>query len=129
MGQRYARDQRSDDAKAGCWCELLARVHALAKAVADIHESKGRTPAEARDLVIRELLSHGDAGPFLAWSGEGVGPEVLELIATMLRGDAGLPYRLVIKRAHQAAHATPRPIPGRRGPVYVSPLHLTARFW
>lgn len=70
----------------------------LAKFVADLHKSKGRTPTEARDLVILEWLLHGDAGPFLAWSGEGVGPDVLRLIGDMLRGDADLPFHLVIKR-------------------------------
>jgi hypothetical protein len=76
---------------------------ALAKLVADLHKSKGRrSDAEARDLVILEWLSKGDAEPFLAWSGEGVGPDVLRLIADMLRRDPDLPYHLVIKRRRGA---------------------------
>jgi hypothetical protein len=70
----------------------------LAKLVFDLHKSKGRSPTEARDLVIREWLLAGDPEPFLEWAGEGVGPDVLSLIADMLAGDADLPYHLVVKR-------------------------------
>jgi hypothetical protein len=79
----------------------------LAKFVADLHQVKGgHTPAEARDLVMLEWLSHGDAGPFLAWSADGVGADVLRLLSDMLRGDADLPYHLVIKR-HRGQPAKP----------------------
>jgi hypothetical protein len=69
----------------------------LAKLVFDLHVGNGRSPAEARDLVIHEWLSTGDPEPFIAWAGEGVGPQVLKLIADMLAGDPELPYHLTVK--------------------------------
>jgi hypothetical protein len=71
---------------------------ALAKLVAEIHQGKGLSPAEARDLVIVEWLLAGDTGPFIAWAGEGVGPRVLQHLADMLSGDPDFTYHLVIKR-------------------------------
>lgn len=81
---------------------------ALAKVTADLHTIHGRTPAEARDFVILEWLLKGDCGPLLAAidTGESVGQLVFQLIGWMLRGDAYLPYHLVIKR-HRGAPEKP----------------------
>jgi hypothetical protein len=79
----------------------------LAQTMAEFHAIKrGCTQAEARNHIIVEWLSAGDAGPFIEWSSEGVSPDVLGLIAGMLRGDADLPFHLVIKR-HRGAPKKP----------------------
>ena len=44
----------------------------LAKLVFDLHVGNGRSPAEARDLVIHEWLSTGDPEPFIAWAAKGL---------------------------------------------------------
>ena len=70
----------------------------LARLAAILHKDKGGfSPDKARDLVIIEWLLKDDPGPFLAAiaAGENVGPDVLPLIADMLKGERrrGPPHR------------------------------------
>jgi hypothetical protein len=71
----------------------------LWRSVVALHQAKGRTRADAINLVIVEWLLKGDVEPLLDAVADGeITDPVLSVVALMLTRDESLPYYLSVQR-------------------------------